>query len=180
VVRGVGLTVSDCVSAVMRDAGLRCGAQPPARRRCRHTASCGTIPGVDGGRVAREFGLGRPVSDPTEAASGLMGTVWRLRTDRGDYAVKEVRHALDERRTAGPTRPGSAAAPRSARRPAKAHWPTVERIRIEPVPGASVTIDPMTPPVRDPDFRLPLRQAGPPGHRGLTGKKVPVTMTPLS
>ncbi len=38
-----------------------------------------------------------PVSDPTEAASGLMGTIWRLRTDRGEFAVKEVWHALDER-----------------------------------------------------------------------------------
>jgi Ser/Thr protein kinase RdoA (MazF antagonist) len=29
-----------------------------------------------------------------------MGTVWRLRTDQGDYAVKEVRHALEEREAA--------------------------------------------------------------------------------
>lgn len=52
---------------------------------------------MDAGQVAREFGLGRPVSDPTEAASGLMGTVWRLRTDRGEFAVKEVWHSLEER-----------------------------------------------------------------------------------
>ena len=48
--------------------------------------------------MARAFGLGRPVSDPTVVGSGLMGTVWQLRTVRGEYAVKEVWHPLDEAR----------------------------------------------------------------------------------
>jgi hypothetical protein len=36
--------------------------------------SWGTLPRVDGGQVARAFGLGRPVSDPAVAASGQMGS----------------------------------------------------------------------------------------------------------
>jgi hypothetical protein len=51
---------------------------------------------VDGGQIAREFGLGRPRSEPTREASGLMGTVWRLPTDLGEYAVKELWYPLDE------------------------------------------------------------------------------------
>jgi|APLow6443716910_1056828.scaffolds.fasta_scaffold57719_2 Ser/Thr protein kinase RdoA (MazF antagonist) len=51
---------------------------------------------MDGEEAARAFGLGRPLSDPTNAASGLMGTIWQLRTDRGQYALKEVWHPLDE------------------------------------------------------------------------------------
>lgn len=55
---------------------------------------------MDGDAVARAFCLGRPVSDPALVGSGLMGTVWRLRTDQGSYAVKELWHPPDEARAA--------------------------------------------------------------------------------
>lgn len=56
--------------------------------------------GVDGDAAARAFGLGRPVSAPTLVGSGLMGTVWQLRTVQGEYAVKQVWHPLEEVRAA--------------------------------------------------------------------------------
>jgi len=45
--------------------------------------------------VAAAFGLGRPVSLAGPVAHGRLGSIWRLESDRGRYAVKESRSALD-------------------------------------------------------------------------------------
>ena len=45
---------------------------------------------MDGERVARRFGLGRPVAEPVVVAGGLSNELWRLATDDGVFAVKRM------------------------------------------------------------------------------------------
>ena len=45
--------------------------------------------------VAAAFELGRPVSEPAFAARGELGRVWRLETDEGVWAVKELFETSD-------------------------------------------------------------------------------------
>lgn len=47
------------------------------------------------GAVAAAFGLGRPVALTGPVAHGRLGSIWRLESDRGRYAVKESRFAPD-------------------------------------------------------------------------------------
>ena len=42
------------------------------------------------GEVANAFGLGNPVAEMVFAARGELGRIWRLDTDRGSFAVKEL------------------------------------------------------------------------------------------
>ncbi len=46
--------------------------------------------------IADGFALGRPSGSAEPVARGEMGRVWRLDTDRGRYAVKELFYASDE------------------------------------------------------------------------------------
>jgi len=41
-------------------------------------------------RVARRFGLGRPVSEPVRVSGGLSNELWRVATDDGVFAVKRM------------------------------------------------------------------------------------------
>src|SRR5688500_10723218 len=41
------------------------------------------------GQVAAAFGIGTPIGELTPVARGEQGTVWRLDTARGSYAIKE-------------------------------------------------------------------------------------------
>jgi hypothetical protein len=43
----------------------------------------------DSGQLAAAFGFGTPTGDLTPVARGEQGTVWRLDTDRGSFAIKE-------------------------------------------------------------------------------------------
>jgi hypothetical protein len=46
--------------------------------------------------VARAFDLGAVLGEPTFAARGELGHVWRLVTDRGTWAVKRLVQPVDE------------------------------------------------------------------------------------
>lgn len=47
-------------------------------------------PPPDGASIAMVFGLGRVVEQPTFAARGELGRIWRMDTSSGTYAVKEL------------------------------------------------------------------------------------------
>ncbi|MET1231279.1 MAG: phosphotransferase, partial [Candidatus Limnocylindrales bacterium] len=47
-------------------------------------------------RIAEAFALGMPNDGPVAVARGEMGRVWRMDTDQGRYAVKELFHESDE------------------------------------------------------------------------------------
>jgi Ser/Thr protein kinase RdoA (MazF antagonist) len=48
-------------------------------------------------RVAGAFALGRPTDGAVPVARGEMGRIWRLDTDQGRFAIKELlRHPMDE------------------------------------------------------------------------------------
>jgi Ser/Thr protein kinase RdoA (MazF antagonist) len=44
----------------------------------------------DAAAVADRFGLGRPIAEPAFAARGELGRIWRMATDAGTFAVKEL------------------------------------------------------------------------------------------
>ena len=46
-------------------------------------------------RIAEAFALGRPNGGAVPVARGEMGRIWRLDTDRGRYAVKELLYTMD-------------------------------------------------------------------------------------
>lgn len=56
---------------------------------------------LNGEGVAAAFGLGTPTSEVKPVARGEQGTVWRLDTDRGTYAVKEPFELQSEIQAAG-------------------------------------------------------------------------------
>ncbi|MBO0869804.1 MAG: aminoglycoside phosphotransferase family protein [Micromonosporaceae bacterium] len=47
-------------------------------------------------RVASCFGLGEPTADPAYSDRGELSQVWRLSTDRGDWAIKELFDPVSE------------------------------------------------------------------------------------
>lgn len=50
----------------------------------------------DGQAVAAAYGLGRPIGRPVLATRGELGRIWRLETDRGAWAIKELLRPPDE------------------------------------------------------------------------------------
>lgn len=51
---------------------------------------------IDAQSVASVFDLGRPLSEPARAARGELGVIWRLLTETGEWAIKELLLPDDE------------------------------------------------------------------------------------
>jgi Ser/Thr protein kinase RdoA (MazF antagonist) len=91
-------------------------------------------------RIAEAFALGRPSGGAAPVARGEMGRVWRIDTDRGRFAVKELLFPMDEAAAKADLdfqRAGLEAGlpmPRPITRPDGAVLATVER------PGGSVAV----------------------------------------
>jgi Ser/Thr protein kinase RdoA (MazF antagonist) len=47
-------------------------------------------------RIAEAFAIGTPIRGAVPDARGEMGRIWRLDTDRGPFAIKELIHPMDE------------------------------------------------------------------------------------
>lgn len=71
----------------MDDSGVRF-KEPPV--------SVPTEPPPDADWVAQTYDLGTPLAAMTFAARGELGRIWRLDTDRGTFAVKQLLFDLDE------------------------------------------------------------------------------------